>query len=133
LTVVNEWIAGAFKVAGSKEDVEVAGWLFGDLAIDFRMITDDTDEACWGWSITHVPTGLAIMTLAMGADEVRPLVEELAGFTDWGEIRGVHNAFLKKRVRALMDRFPGLVFRVDQTIPPWARYDRRGSHLRVVK
>lgn len=128
------WTAEPFRVVTAGGDRQVAGWVLGDLAIDFRTLLDDDDgSATFGWCVSHIPTGLAIFALAMGMDEVKPIVEELADYADWGPIRPENSVFLKGRVQALMARFPGLVFRSDQTFPPWATYNRRGAKLTVVK
>lgn len=71
------WAVGGFTIRTDRGPHEVAGWVKGAFALDFRPIHGIEDAIC-GWHLTHVPTGWAIVVLQIGLARACALVDDLA-------------------------------------------------------
>jgi hypothetical protein len=82
--VAEHWRPGGFQVSTDQGTAEVAGWLHGHFALDFRLFRDEWGD--WserGWQLTHVPTGMVAAGILAPLDRACEIADEIAAAADW--------------------------------------------------
>jgi hypothetical protein len=88
MTEQAQWVAGSFTVPVMEGvqvgEQQIAGWLWGNFALDFRIWDDDMGEPyCPGWLLSHVPTGLALFGIEGSLAHAQEMAEGIARLGDW--------------------------------------------------
>lgn len=81
-----EWCAAGFMAKTDQGEHEVAGWVNGLFALDFRIWSapDEWDEGYdRGWLLTHLPTGHQMFGIIAPLTEARQIADRVAELTDW--------------------------------------------------
>lgn len=128
-----EWRAGSFTAQSGAGDFEVAGWISGLWALDFRGYDDEDGFVLPGWALTHIPTGYlaaAIMDSLANAQAIVALIDNLGGwdFTDPAKVREKSAA-----MRQLRDTMPDVLKFRSPTIWPGFWYDRATDDAPTIK
>jgi hypothetical protein len=95
------WRAASFAISTPQGRLDVDGIVRSPFGIDQRTI-DKTGAK--GWSVTHLPSGLAVVRQIKVLAVALAFVDRIAGLTDWTvqEIRATPD--LRARVQRALDR-----------------------------
>lgn len=118
MKTADSWKAGAFSVPveGGKT-VEVAGWVKGPFALDFRAVEmEDYYDPCF--TLTHMPTGMMICSFLAGKTKAMRLADELAGSGDWNFKNPEGSKNMSKVFADFRDRHGDCVTRISPALGP---------------
>jgi hypothetical protein len=95
------WRAASFAISTPQGRLEVDGIVRSPFGIDQRTIDEAGTE---GWSVTHLPSGLAVVRQIKVLAAALGFVDRIAGLTDWTvrEIRATPE--LRAQVQKALDR-----------------------------
>lgn len=82
------WVAQAFTVNTDSGQSQVAGWVSGLFALDFRVWNSwdeefDEDRNDRGWVLTHLPTGFMAAGILAPLEEAKTIADRIIGLADW--------------------------------------------------
>jgi hypothetical protein len=101
------WSAASFRISTVDGWLEVDGIVRSPFGIDQRVV----DEAgSMSWCVTHLPSGLAVVSQVRVLAVALALVDRIAALTDWDtqDIRATPE--LREQVREALDRAYGDFF-----------------------
>lgn len=92
---MSDWQAKAFKIVVRGQDGEpthrdVAGWVSGSFALDFRVYNDGEGGYQHGFALSHLPTGRNICGLFLELDSAKDFADEIAALGDWDAAEIAH-------------------------------------------
>jgi hypothetical protein len=101
------WSAASFRISTADNWLEVDGIVRPPFGIDQRA-TDQTGDR--SWFVTHLPSGLAVVSQVRVLAVAVGLVDRIAALTDWDtqDIRATPE--LREQVREALDRAYGDFF-----------------------
>jgi hypothetical protein len=117
------WACGEIRVSTEDGWKSIPGWVRGNFGLDFRCMWDRKEDAPNGivcWSITHLPTGHAVLSMAAQIDEVQAVVEEIEGYADWSVVTLENAGALRSRFDALKRRLGVKAYLTADMVPPWS-------------
>lgn len=123
------WVAGMMVVQTTAGPRDVVGWVSGVFMLDFRPYVDVDDGAigdCWGWCLTHRPTGCAFCGLILDLDGAKRVAEQLAampGVADLcppGSGEGPEPRFFKRWISPIKAGVGVRWVKPECMVPPWA-------------
>jgi hypothetical protein len=98
------WSTASFRISTADGWLDVDGFVRPPFGIDQRSIDHAEDR---GWFVTHLPSGLAVVT------QIRPLavalafVDRIAGLTEWTAQTISATSDLRERVREALNHAYG--------------------------
>ena len=119
---MNGWNAQGFTVRTDQGEREIAGWVNGVFALDFRVFREDhydyDIDTFSGWQLTHIPTGFKAFGILTPLDRATKLADELASAADWNFTDPAEAKRLSKVARDFMEAHPNDVVRWDTVNGP---------------
>ena len=101
------WSAASFRIRTAAGWLEVDGIVRPPFGIDQRA-TDETGDR--SWVVTHLPSGLAVVSRVRALAVALALADRIAALTDW-EARNISaTPELREQVREALDRAYGDFF-----------------------
>ena len=101
------WRAASFRIRTADGWLEVDGIVRPPFGID-RRATDETGN--WSWFVTHLPSGLAVVSQVTAVAVAVALTERIAALTDWEAQNIRATPDLREQVREALDRAYGDFF-----------------------
>jgi hypothetical protein len=100
-TQASGWRAASFAISTPQGWLDVDGIVRSPFGIDQRT----TDEAgTRGWSVTHLPSGLAVVRQIKVLAVALTFVDRIAGLTDWTVQEIGANPELRAQVQKALDQ-----------------------------
>ena len=98
------WSAASFRISTVDGWLEVDGIVRSPFGIDQRVV----DEAgSMSWCVTHLPSGLAVVSQVRERAVALALVDRIAPLTDWTALDIIATADLKEQVRQALNQAHG--------------------------
>jgi hypothetical protein len=95
------WSAASFRISTVDGWLEVDGIVRSPFGIDQRVV----DEAgSMSWCVTHLPSGLAVVSQVRERAVALALVDRIAALTDWTARDVVTTAALREQVRQALNQ-----------------------------
>jgi hypothetical protein len=101
------WSAASFRIRTADGWLEVDGIVRPPFGIDQRA-TDETSNR--SWVVTHLPSGLAVVSQVRALAVVLVLVDQIAALTDWDAQNISATPELREPVREALNRAYGDFF-----------------------
>ena len=101
------WSAASFRISTADNWLEVDGIVRPPFGIDQRA-TDETGNR--SWFVTHLPSGLAVVSQVRALAVVLVLVDQIAALTDWDAQNIRATPELREQVREALNRAYGDFF-----------------------
>jgi hypothetical protein len=101
------WSAASFRIRTADDWLEVDGIVRPPFGIDQRA-TDQTGNR--SWFVTHLPSGLAVVSQVRVSAVAVGLVDRITALTDWGTQNIRATPELREQVREALDRAYGDFF-----------------------
>ena len=101
------WSAASFRIRTADGWFEVDGIVHPPFGIDQRA-TDQTGNR--SWFVTHLPSGLAVVSQVTAVAVAVALVDRIAALTDWDAQNISATPELREQVREAVDRAYGDFF-----------------------
>ena len=101
------WSAATFRISTADGWLEVDGIVRSPFGIDQRA-TDETGNR--SWFVTHLPSGLAVVSRARALAVALALADRIAALTDWEAQNISATPELREQVREALDRAYGDFF-----------------------
>ena len=95
------WTTASFRIHTVDGWLDVDGIVRPPFGIDQRSI-DQTGNT--GWIVTHLPSGLAVVTQVRALAVALALVDRIASLTDWGAQTISATPDLRERVRKALNQ-----------------------------
>ena len=99
-----DWSAASFGISTADSWLEVKGIARLPFGIDQRSIDQAGNR---GWFVTHLPSGLAVVTQVRALAVALAFVDRIAGLTDWDAQTISATLGLRERVRQALDHAYG--------------------------
>jgi phage-related minor tail protein len=116
------WSAASFRISTADGWLEVDGIVRSPFGIDQRA-TDETGDR--SWFVTHLPSGLAVVSQVRALAVVLALVDQIAALTDWDAQNIRATPELREPVREALNRAYGDFFAHPAAGVPGGRSARR--------
>ena len=116
------WSAASFRIRTAAGWLEVDGIVRPPFGIDQRA-TDETGNR--SWVVTHLPSGLAVVSQVTAVAVAVALVDRIAALTDWEAQNIRATPELREQVREALDRAYGDFFAHPAAGVPGGRSARR--------
>ena len=101
------WSAASFRIRTADKWLEVDGIVRPPFGIDQRATDEAGDQS---WFVTHLPSGLAVVSRVRALAVALALADRIAALTDW-ETRNISaTPELREQVREALDRAYGDFF-----------------------
>jgi hypothetical protein len=98
------WSAASFRISTADGWLEVKGIVRLPFGIDQRSIDQVGNRS---WFVTHLPSGLAVVTQVRALAVALAFVDRIAGLTDWDAQTISATPDLRERVRQALDHAYG--------------------------
>jgi hypothetical protein len=99
-----DWSAASFGISTADGWLEVKGIVRLPFGIDQRSIDQVGNRS---WFVTHLPSGLAVVTQVRALAVALAFVDRIAGLTDWDAQTISATPDLRERVRQALDHAYG--------------------------
>ncbi|MBF5091949.1 hypothetical protein F1640_18510 [Novosphingobium sp. NBM11] len=99
------WHVGEVRIQTPKGPRVIAGWLWKCWGLDFRVYADDDDVLQPGWSITHLPSGMAAGAVMEDLRTAQQIVAEYDAIGNWNFPGIKPPANISKGVKALREKY----------------------------
>ena len=116
------WSAASFRISTADGWLEVDGIVRPPFGIDQRA-TDETGNT--SWFVTHLPSGLAVVSQVTAVAVAVALTERIAALTDWDAQNIRATPELREQVREALNRAYGDFFAHPAAGVPGGRSARR--------
>lgn len=98
------WSAASFRISTADGWLEVDGLVRPPFGIDQRVAGE---AETLSWFVTHLPSGLAVVSQVRERAVALALVDRLAPLTDWTALDIIATADLKEQVRQALNQAHG--------------------------
>ena len=116
------WSAASFRIRTADSWLEVDGIVRPPFGIDQRAIDEIGNGS---WVVTHLPSGLAVVSQVRALAVVLVLVDQIAALTDWDAQNIRATPELREQVREALNRAYGDFFAHPAAGVPGGRSARR--------
>ncbi|QQP93821.1 hypothetical protein IGS68_34415 (plasmid) [Skermanella sp. TT6] len=96
-----DWRAGSYNIITAAGRLEVEGIVRSPFGIDERA---DGEPGSRSWAVTHLPSGLAIVTRIRAWAVALAFTDRIAGLADWTARDIAATPELREQVRIALDR-----------------------------